>query len=434
MSLSSHTPILPPLRLAMLSVHTSPGASLGGKKTGGMNVYVRRVAHEMARRGIQVDIFTRVESPDQVGQILSPTKHVRLIHLPCGPPTPLPPEEIYLHLNEFRDALIDFAEEGSDTTYDAIYSHYWLSGWVAVQVRKRWHIPVAQMFHTLGRMKNRIAFPPRPDMEDVRVRGETEIMQHVDRIIAATLAERSQLLLLYRADRRKIDVIPPGVDLQHFSPGDKTAAKAALNWQTDCHYLLFVGRVEPLKGIDNIFEALAEIRQTLPTLADKLRLCIIGGDPDPDTGGEEMQRLLILRDLLSLGDIVHFAGAQQQSDLPNYYRAAEALIMPSDYESFGMVALEAMASGTPVIASEVGGLAFLVEDGVTGYHVPVREPTVLAERIMQLLTQPEQHAQMRQAAVDLAQGYGWSIIVDQLLMSFTMWGARPRVYRLDPDD
>ncbi|MFP4321302.1 MAG: glycosyltransferase [Anaerolineales bacterium] len=419
-------PSLDQPRIALLSVHTSPAAALGGKKTGGMNVYVGEIAREFGRRGIRVDIFTRVAEPAQQGQIWEFAPHVRLVHLPAGPPQALDPDELYLHLNEFRDAMLAFARREA-IAYDFIYSHYWLSGWVAVQLRRRWGIPVAQMFHTLGRMKNRIADRPTRE-DDIRVRGESEVLDHADRIIAATPAERSQLLLLYRADRRKIDIVPPGVDLTRFHPDDRAASRAFIDWSPQKRHFLFVGRIERLKGLDNIFEAVAEIRQSRPDLAAQMCISIIGGDPHD--GNEEMQRLQTLRDMLGITPQIALIGAKGQDVLPHYYRAAEALIMPSDYESFGMVALEAMACGTPVIASEVGGLAFLVEDGKTGYHIPVREPSILAQRIIQLLESPETGDELGRAAALTARDYSWPRIADQLLSTFTMLGTKPKVIRL----
>jgi D-inositol-3-phosphate glycosyltransferase len=400
---------------------------LGGKKTGGMNVYVNEVGRELGRRGIPTDIFTRAESPDQVGQVVEYSPNARVIYLPCGDPTPLDTAQIALHLHEFRDGLERYVKV-QGLKYDAIYSHYWMSGWVAIQVRKRWGVPVAQMFHTLGRMKNRIELSPNPLQEDVRVRGESQVMAHVDRIIAATPAEQYQLLLLYRADRRKIDIVPPGVDLSRFYPMDRAQACQKIGWRPDCKHLLFVGRIEPLKGVDNILEALAQLGQTQPALLQNLCLSIIGGNPQ--NAGEELLRLQYLTQALNLSEVVHFVGAQGQDQLPDYYRAAEALIMPSDYESFGMVALEAMASGTPVIASEVGGLAFLIEDGITGYHVPVRDPLALAERIQSLLASPAQRDAMGHAAAQAAQNYSWAHIVDRLLAVFTMLGTRPKRYSI----
>jgi D-inositol-3-phosphate glycosyltransferase len=244
-------------------------------------------------------------------------------------------------------------------------------------------------------------------------------MGWADRLIALTPAERAQMLWLYRANRRAIEVVPPGVDLTRFRPLPPDAAKQAIGLPADQRMLLFVGRIEPLKGVDAIFEAISLIKRDTPRLLDNLCLSIIGGNPDDPAGDDtEMERLKALRFQLGLSELVTFLGAKDQDTLNYYYAASEALIMPSDYESFGMVALEAMASGTPVIASEVGGLAFLVQDGVNGYHVPVREPAALAAKIRILLEQPHTRQRLAQNALLCAQDYAWPKIADRLLNIF----------------
>src|SRR5258708_6766863 len=407
----------------MLSVHTCPLAVLGGKKTGGMNVYVRELSRELGRRGIKVDVFARSQNPCIPHLTETVCESVRVIHIPAGPETPLDPDEVYQHLPEFVANVQRFVES-EGIHYDLIYSHYWLSGLAAHELRACWGIPVAQMFHTLGAMKDRIVPDPagglvhplaRPISQ--RIFSETDIMSWADRLIAATPAERAQMLWLYRANRRAIEVVPPGVDLTRFRPSPPELAKKAISLAPDQKLLLFVGRIEPLKGVDTILQALALIRKEAPELVEKLSLGIIGGDPDADDNAE-MTRLKTLRCDLDMGDLVVFLGAKDQDTLKYYYTAAEALIMPSDYESFGMVALEAMACGTPVIASEVGGLAYLVRDGINGFHVPVREPQALADKIRELLENPAERARLGKNAQDDAQYYAWPHIADQLLNIF----------------
>ncbi|MFC1959673.1 glycosyltransferase [Chloroflexota bacterium] len=409
-------------RIAMLSVHTCPLATLGGKKTGGMNVYVRDLSREFARRGIMVDIYTRSQDPCQphINDSLAP--NARVIHVPAGPESPLDTTEVYPYLPQFVQNVSAYAAQ-NNIKYDIIFSHYWLSGWAAHQLRSEWQVPVAQMFHTLGHMKNRIAQikPQIRQMRDIRVFTETDIMSWADALIAATPAERAQMLWLYQTDARKIHIVPPGVDTAHFHPMDRTAAKKAAGILPEDKMFLFVGRIERLKGVDNILQAIALIKKDDPALLDdRVCIAIIGGNPDETTNKDaEMARLQTLREQLAVHDLVTFIGAREQDRLRNYYNAAEALIMPSDYESFGMVALEAMACGTPVIASEVGGLAYLIRDGQTGFHVPVREPQALADRMTSLLNDPKLRAQMSQEAFKAAQAYHWSRIADQLLAVFT---------------
>ncbi len=408
-------------RIAMLSVHTCPLATLGGKKTGGMNVYVRDLSKEFARKGIEVDIYTRSQDPCQPHINESLAENVKVIHIPTGPEEPMDTTDVYPHLPQFVSNVLEYSTRNS-VTYDVVFSHYWLSGWAAHELRAVWQAPMAQMFHTLGHMKNRIADerPSTVDIRDIRVFTETDIMSWADGLIAATPAERAQMLWLYQADRRKIHIVPPGVDIKHFHPMDRAEAKAAIGIPEHHKMLLFVGRIERLKGIETLLRAIERVRAEQPSLGDEVVITIIGGDPsEPASAGTEMGRLKTLREELGLHDLVTFAGARDQDRLRLYYNAAEALIMPSDYESFGMVALEAMSCGTPVIASEVGGLAYLIRDGETGFHVPVREPDALAARIRSLLNNPSLRARMSQAAFDAAQGYAWTHIADQLLAIFT---------------
>lgn len=414
MSRSSNSHPLP-TRVAMLSVHTCPLAMLGGKKTGGMNVYVRDFSRELARRGIQVDVFTRSEDDCQptVKHDLGPG--ARVIHIPAGPERPIPIAQIADHLDEFVSGVVAFANS-ENLTYDLIHSHYWLSGLVAGRLREIWGpMPIVQMFHTLGHMKNRIAQSQAERAPQSRIDGECRVMDIADCIIAATPAEYAQLHWLYGADMDKVAIIPPGVDLERFSPMSKELAKNIIGVPAEHENILFAGRVEPLKGIDTLLKAMALMQKHCPVLAEKLCVCIIGGDPWAETPDAEMARLQEMRLELGVENLVSFQGAKDQDELPNYYAAAEMVVMPSHYESFGMVALEAMAMGTPVIASEVGGLAFLVQDGENGFLVPSRDPEALAERIYTLLKDDDCRRRLGRNAHQHAQQYAWPEIVSRML-------------------
>lgn len=402
-------------RIAMLSVHTSPLAPMGGKKTGGMNVYIRELAQELGSRGIQVDIFTRRSSAEELKIDSSIGDNVRVIYLQAGPVQPMSPDEIYPYLSEFTARMMAFMTL-QGLSYDIVYSHYWLSGWVAQKLKEASGTPFVQMFHTLGQMKERIAGAAATTPE-MRINVETEIVDWADRLVAATPAEQTQLRWLYRSDRRKIEIVPPGVNVDRFYPQSPQAVRQQMGFDEDCKLLLFVGRIERLKAVDTLIEAIAIARHESPEIVQNLCCAIIGGDP-LDRLDAEMMRLQGLVKDLELEDIVHFLGAKDQTQLPNYYAAATAVVMPSDYESFGMVALEAMASGTPVIASQVGGLAFLVQDQETGYLVPVRDPNLLAERIVWLLSDNEKSQQMACSAAEHAQKYAWRKIADRLLAIF----------------
>ena len=353
-------------RVAMLSVHTCPLAMLGGKKTGGMNVYVRDFSRELGRQDVQVDVFTR--SQDDCQPMI---KHDlgyggRVIHIPAGPEKPMPVAEIANYLDDFVEGVLAFAKS-EEAQYDVIHSHYWLSGLVAEKLRRHWlveqgrYVPVLQMFHTLGHMKNKIAIDDRQRAPQSRISGESHVIAVVDRLIAATPAEESQLQSLYQAAPEKITILPPGVDLERFKPIPKDVAKERVGIPCGDTNILFVGRIEPLKGIDTMLRAMALIRERFPQILENACMAIVGGDPWADDLDTEMARLQALRAELNIHNLVTFLGSKDQEILPNYYAAAEMVVMPSHYESFGMVALEAMAMGTPVIASEVGGLAHLVK-------------------------------------------------------------------------
>ncbi|MEM6529189.1 MAG: glycosyltransferase, partial [Chloroflexota bacterium] len=365
-------------RLAILSVHTSPIAAPGGKKVGGMNTYVREIAQEFARRGIEVDIFTRRVSPLQPNIDSSLGEGVNVIHVNAGSAVEMGPTDIYPHLQQFTAGVIAHTIR-RNISYDMIFSHYWLSGRVAQMLKEAWGTPFVQMFHTLGHMKNRIPSVTSP-VPEIRIRVETQVVEWADMIIANTPAERAQLLWLYHADRRKIVVCPPGVNTMRFYPVGREAARDKLGISQDDNLLLFVGRIEPLKAVDSIIEAL-HIMNRQPEALANTRLVIVGGDPKDCTDRDMMALQKLTKDY-GMGDVVSFVGAKGQDDLVMWYAAATTVIMPSEYESFGMVALEAMATGTPVIASEVGGLAFLVRDGETGLLVPARAPQQLAGAIV----------------------------------------------------
>lgn len=407
-------------RIAMLSVHTCPLAALGGKETGGMNVYVRDLSRELGRRGIYVDVFTRSQNPavPRVSDALGPNG--RTIHLPAGQEAPYDKNLVFDHLPEFVEGVKSFAQE-EGITYDLIHSHYWLSGWVARELRKSWGSPIIQMFHTLGHLKNSVA-QTQEEMEMARrIEAETEIMAFVDRIVAATAVEKEQMTQLYGADPAKIAVIPCGVDPSLFRPIPMDEARKRLDICDRTYMVLFVGRIERLKGIDTLLEAMAILVRDLPNWQEEICVCIVGGDTSEDSAivDKEMQRLQDMRTELDIADLVTFLGAQAQDALPDHYSAADVVVMPSYYESFGMVALEAMACGTPVIASQVGGLSFTVQDGVTGFLVPDRDPPTLAEKIACLLKDRALRKKLGAQGIEWAEQHSWARIADQVMSLYS---------------
>lgn len=393
----------------MLSYHTCPLATLGGKNTGGMNVYVRELTRHLGKLGVGVDVFTRSQD-EHVPHVLHDLGYGnRVVHVCSGPEEPLPKDEMAGYIPDFVEGVLQFAEE-KGFHYDLIHSHYWMSGIAARDLKSAWNVPVVHMFHTLGLMKQRVARQPGEVEGEYRLKGEQDVLRFADRIVAATPAELAQLQWLYQADTKKIVVIPPGVDASRFYPIPFDEAKEAIGVPPCERMLLFVGRIEPLKGIDTLIRAIALMRQQNVFVC----LSVIGGDPgkpDPKSGDNaEMARIQEMHKQAGVEDLVTFLGKRGQDTLPYYYSAAEAVVVPSHYESFGMVALEAMACGTPVVASQVGGLAFLVQDGLTGFTVPVDDPAALAERLVKLINHPELRREMGQRAAKLARDYAWENI------------------------
>lgn len=397
-------------RIAMLSVHTCPLAMLGGKETGGMNVYVRDLGREFSRRGIEVDVYTRSQDPS-VPRITELAENGRVIHVKAGPERPYNKHKIFNHIPEFVNNVAAYQEQ-----YDIIYSHYWLSGLAANALRRRWNIPMVQMFHTLAEMKNRVAQTPAEREPEQRSNCEGEIMRFSDRLVAATPLEKNQMSWLYGASSDKIDIVPPGVDLNRFKPIEQHEARVKIGVPPDDNMILFVGRLQPLKGLDTLIRALALVRQREPALAKKVCVSIIGGDANPDSEVEqqELEKLSKLQAELNIADLVTFLGAKDQDTLVYYYSAAKMVVMPSHYESFGMVAIEAMACGTPVIASDVGGLTFSIEDGFNGYLVPGRDPKALADKIILLLKYPTLREQLSDQAQAWVKRYSWVNIADEI--------------------
>lgn len=403
-------------RVAMLSVHTCPLAMLGGKETGGMNVYVRDLSMEFSRRGIAVDVFTRSQNPHLPHVMHEIGPNGRVIHIPTGPEEPYDKNRVFDYLPEFVDGVKQFARS-EDIHYDIIHSHYWLSGWAARELRAEWGVPVVEMFHTLGKMKNAVASSPAEMETARRIEVETEVVREADRLVAATLTEKDQLVRLYGADPHKISIVPPGVDISHFHPMPRRLAQQKIGLDSHDWMILFVGRIEPLKGVDTLIRAMALLAYECPTWVNRLSLAIIGGDPNTSENAE-MERLKAMHAQLNLGDLVVFLGARDQNTLQYYYNAAEAVVMPSHYESFGMVALEAMACGTPVIASDVGGLSHLVRDGETGFHVPSGDHLALASTLARLLQDDALRLRLGEQATYWAQNYSWAKIGDRVLDAY----------------
>lgn len=410
--LSSKMTAAPVQRVAVLSLHTSPTATLGQSANGGLNVYVRETCLALSQRGIATDVFTRRpdherESGSRRIETLAPLS--RVIYVDTGAEGPISKYELLHHAEAFGEAVAGFAEtEGLE--YDLIHSHYWLSGLAAEKLRDRCGAPWVHTAHTLGLVKNRqLADGARPEPPE-RIRAERAIAAAVDRVVASTEDEADDWAWLYGCRPERIRVVAPGVDLLAFHPQARAHAKRRLGF-AGRPLVLFVGRLERLKGVDVLLRALGLLD---PSVRADARLAIIGQDGN-DAGESETARLRSLAAELGLQQQVEFLGSVPHERLPVYYAAADVCVMPSHSESFGLVALEAQACGCPVIAAAVSGLQSVVRDEVTGFLVPDHEPASYASRLHRLLTDPELSEQMGRRGTLLAQRFTWSRTADRLL-------------------
>ncbi len=357
----------------MLSAHSCPLGKLGTRDTGGMSVYLLELARELSKLGHTVDIYTRVHDPrDRL--IYDLGANARLIHLTAGKNGEINKLAVYPHLPNFARRVEDFRSH-NDLQYDLIYSHYWLSAWAGRQLQRWWEVPHMVMFHTLGAVKNAIGVGDREP--ELRIETERSAVRSCDRIIAATEREKKDLVHFYGARPEAITVIPCGVNTELFRPLDRRAARERLALNGDKH-LLFVGRIEPLKGVDRLLGAVGYLGDRHP-----LQLLVIGGGWN---SRRELERLKALARELDIEERVTFLGLVKQAELPFYYSAADVCVVPSHYESFGLVALESLACGTPVVATDVGCAPGVIRQGQTGYVVPANDPHLLAGGIDRALS------------------------------------------------
>jgi D-inositol-3-phosphate glycosyltransferase len=390
-------------RIAVLSVHTCPLAALGGKETGGMNVYVREVARALGRLGFEIDVFTRSQDP-AIPEVVRLGPGARVIHVPAGPARPIARAAVADHLETFAHRVEAFRTR-ERARYDLVHSHYWLSGLAGLDLARRWDVPLVHMFHTLGAIKNAVARGSGDTEPPERLSAEIRTAAGADRIVAATLVERADLAWHLGADPSRVVVIPCGVDLELFRPRPAAPARQRLGLAAE-HVLLFVGRLTPIKGLETLLRALAVLRSD-GLAKSRLTLLVVGGAKGDEAGSEHLRGLA---SELGVATWVDFRGPQPQDVLPDYYAAADVCVMPSRYESFGMVALEAMASGVPVIASRAGGLAVTVQDGVTGRLVPEGDVPALARAVAGLLgDEPGRHA-LGGRGIEWARRFAWPAV------------------------
>lgn len=394
---------VPVRRVAVLSAHTSPLEQPGTGDGGGLNVYVLQVGRRLAARGVEVDVFTRRTAPGQP-EVIEVSPGLRVRRVTAGPSTHLPKEELTNHLCTFALAML-----AQDLPrYDLIHAHYWMSGWVARRVAERWEVPFVQTFHTLAALKNATLAPGDVPESPLRLAAERKIARAADRVVGLTCGEARLLHRTFGLSGADIAVVPAGVDLDVFgpSPGPRRT------WPdpaADGPVLLFVGRLQPLKGPDVAVRILAEVRAQLPGA----RLVVVGGTSGSGAGRAGPSELRDLANGLGVADAVEFVSPRPQSELAHLYRAADVVVVPSRSETFGLVALEAQACGVPVVAADVSGLRYVV--GAGGVRVGGHDPVDHAAAVLDVLTTPGRADELAAAGVRAAAGASWDRTVDRLL-------------------
>ncbi len=399
-------------RIAMLSAHTSPLDQPGNGDAGGMNVYVLELSRQLASRGIEVEIFTRATSRHQQ-PVEDPEPGIRVHHVAAGPFEGLEKNDLPSQLCSFVRDVLRAEVEREPGHFDLVHSHYWLSGQVGTVARERWGVPLVHTMHTMAKVKNaQLADGDSPEPIG-RVYGEEEIVRLADQLIANTAEERRELIELYGADPDRVAVVHPGVDLSVFRAGRQTEARKQLDIPEDAAVLLFAGRIQPLKAPDVVLAAAAVMLERDPSLRDRLAVAIVGG-----ASGSGLDRPTALSDLsgeLGLDDVVRFIPPVSQAELANWYAAASVVCVPSYNESFGLVAIEAQACGTPVVAARVGGLPTAVSDGVSGVLVDGHDPADYALALYPLLVDTEVREAMSHKAVRHAESFGWDVTAERTL-------------------
>jgi D-inositol-3-phosphate glycosyltransferase len=404
----------PQLHIACLSEHASPLALLGGQDAGGQNVYVDEVCRQLGAIGCQIDIFTRRDRPD-LPDVVALAPGVRVINLHAGPPEFIPKDDLWMFMADFLDALLSFMSRAG-VRYDVIHSHFWMSGWVALQLQHRLGVPFVQTFHALGKTKQRHqgAADTSPA---ARIAVEHDIVRECDQLIAQCPNERAELIDDYAADPRKIALIPAAVNTERFRPEPRAEVRRRLGLDSDDFVVVYVGRMLPRKGVRNLMRGFARLAEragaqpgALATAIGhsgpgqqhqaRLKLLLVGGEtsaPDP-ISTPEIDVLCQLAQKLGIAELVHYAGKRQPDELRDFYSAGDVMVTTPWYEPFGLTPLEAMACARPVIGSAVGGLAFTIQDQVTGLLVPPHDPEALAVQLYHLYRQPELRVRMGQAA------------------------------------
>lgn len=403
-----------PRRVAVLSMHTSPLDQPGTGDAGGMNVYVLETARRLAAAGVEAEIFTRAVSSAMTATV-EVEPGVTVTHLRAGPFEELRKEDLPSQLCALTSALMHVEAARPEGWFDVLHSHYWLSGQVGWLASERWDIPLVHSMHTMAKVKNlELALGDRPE-PSTRVIGEQQVVDQSTRLVANTGQEAAQLIDLYGAPAGHVDIVHPGVDLDVFTPGSKAAARRELGVQADAHLLLFVGRIQPLKAPDVLLRAAHRMLESDPGLRDRLLVVVCGGPSG--SGLDHPTALAELAVELGISDVVRFEPPGDRLRLATWYRAADATVVPSYSESFGLVAVESQASGTPVVAAAVGGLRTAVADGTSGLLVAGHDPADWA-RVLHRMTTPERDVLARGARTH-AESFSWSATAAGLIDSYS---------------
>ncbi|MEJ6577391.1 MAG: D-inositol-3-phosphate glycosyltransferase [Actinomycetota bacterium] len=411
-------------RIATLMVHTSPLEQAGVGDAGGMNVYVIENSIKMASAGVEIDIFTRTEKSG-LTEAVKISEGVTLHHLEAGPLGSLTKEELPSQIGALTSAFMEHQSGKPDDYYDIIHSHYWISGQLGWMISERTGVPLIHTMHTMAKVKNRaLAEGERPEPL-IRALGEEQVVANAKALIANTDAEAASLVSLYGADSDLVKVVTPGVDLQRFTPGHgKSGARKILEIAQDALVLTFVGRVQPHKGPEVLVRAVAEMVAHAPHLRAKLALVIIGGASG--AGSNEPERLAKVAKFLGVAEIIHFKEPVSRDELADWYRASDLVCVPSYSESFGLVALEAQACGTPVVASAVGGLRTAVSDGISGTLVDGHDQRAWASVLARLLAEPQRRVLLSMGALSHAKRFGWENTARQTLDVYDWVLSKPK--------